>query len=159
MPLHGPQNGILSGHQILRRQYFRAHYESVRDRNVYLVQPIATNPNDEFVEILFFVDALKRSNALSVTLVMPYFGYAKGDKKDEPRVSIRARGVRRIHGAGRCDRFITMDLHSPQVQGFFKRPMDHLYAMPMAVRNGEKGVGFVQRGGGFPGCRVRQASP
>ena len=105
--------------------------ESVRDRNVYFVQPIGMNPNDEFVEILFFVDALKRSNALSVTLVMPYFGYAKGDKKDEPRVSIRARVCAESMELAGCDRFITMDLHSPQVQGFFKRPMDHLYAMPM----------------------------
>ena len=105
--------------------------ESVRDRNVYFVQPIGVNPNDEFVEILFFVDALKRSNALSVKLVMPYFGYAKGDKKDEPRVSIRARVCAESMELAGCDRFITMDLHSPQVQGFFKRPMDHLYAMPM----------------------------
>lgn len=105
--------------------------DSVRDRNVYLVQPIGMRPNDEFVEILFFVDALKRSNALSVTLVMPYFGYAKGDKKDEPRVSIRARVCAESMELAGCDRFITMDLHSPQVQGFFKRPMDHLYAMPM----------------------------
>lgn len=105
--------------------------ESVRDRNVYFVQPIGTSPNDEFVEILFFVDALKRSNALSVTLVMPYFGYAKGDKKDEPRVSIRARVCAESMELAGCDRFITMDLHSPQVQGFFKKPMDHLYAMPM----------------------------
>lgn len=105
--------------------------ESVRDRHVYFVQPIGVNPNDEFVEILFFVDALKRSNALSVTLVMPYFGYAKGDKKDEPRVSIRARVCAESMELAGCDRFITMDLHSPQVQGFFKHPMDHLYAMPM----------------------------
>ncbi len=105
--------------------------DSVRDRNVYLVQPIAMQPNDEFVEILFFVDALKRSNALSVTLVMPYFGYAKGDKKDEPRVSIRARVCAESMELAGCDRFITMDLHSPQVQGFFKKPTDHLYAMPM----------------------------
>ena len=112
--------------------------ESVRDRNVYFVQPIGTNPNDEFVEILFFVDALKRSNALSVTLVMPYFGYAKGDKKDEPRVSIRARVCAESMELSGCDRFITMDLHSPQVQGFFKRPMDHLYAMPMLCETARK---------------------
>ena len=105
--------------------------DSVRDRNVYFVQPIGNQPNDEFTEILFFADALKRSNALSVTLVMPYFGYAKGDKKDEPRVSIRARVCAEAMELAGCDRFITMDLHSPQVQGFFKRPMDHLYAMPM----------------------------
>ncbi|NLF27857.1 MAG: ribose-phosphate pyrophosphokinase-like domain-containing protein, partial [Clostridiales bacterium] len=65
--------------------------ESVRDRDVYLVQPIGMHSNNEFVEILFWMDALKRANALTVTLVMPYFAYAKGDKKDEPRVSIRAR--------------------------------------------------------------------
>lgn len=105
--------------------------EPVRDRNVYLVQPIGLRPNDEFVEILFFIDALRRSNALSVTLVMPYFGYAKGDKKDEPRVSIRARVCAESIELAGANRFITMDLHSPQVQGFFKEPMDHLYAMPM----------------------------
>lgn len=112
--------------------------ESVRDKNVFLVQPIATNPNDEFVEILFFVDALKRSNAQSVTLVMPYFGYAKGDKKDEPRVSIRARVCAESMELAGCDRFITMDLHSPQVQGFFKKPMDHLYAMPMLCETAKR---------------------
>lgn len=105
--------------------------ESVRDRNVYLVQPIGLHPNDEFVEILFYIDALRRSNALSVTLVMPYFGYAKGDKKDEPRVSIRARVCAESMELAGAERFITMDLHSAQVQGFFKEPMDHLYAMPM----------------------------
>ena len=105
--------------------------DSVRDKDVYLVQSIGMNPNDEFAEILFFADALKRSNALSVTLAMPYFGYAKGDKKDEPRVSIRARVCAESMELAGCDRFITLDLHSPQVQGFFKRPMDHLYAMPM----------------------------
>lgn len=105
--------------------------ESVRDRHVYLVQPIGLRPNDEFVEILFFIDALRRSNALSVTLVMPYFGYAKGDKKDEPRVSIRARVCAETIELAGANRFITMDLHSPQVQGFFKEPMDHLYALPM----------------------------
>lgn len=105
--------------------------ESVRDRDVYLVQPIGMTPNDEFVEILFWLDALKRSSALSCTLVMPYFGYAKGDKKDEPRVSIRARVCADCMELSGADRVMTMDLHSPQVQGFFKRPMDHLYAMPI----------------------------
>lgn len=105
--------------------------ESVRDRDVYLVQPIGMSPNDEFVEILFWLDALKRSSALNVTLVMPYFGYAKGDKKDEPRVSIRARVCAECIELAGMDRVMTMDLHSPQVQGFFKKPMDHLYALPI----------------------------
>jgi len=105
--------------------------ESVRDSDVYLVQPIGMHSNNEFVEILFWMDAFKRANALTVTLVMPYFAYAKGDKKDEPRVSIRARVCAECMELAGADRFVTMDLHAQQVQGFFKRPMDHLYAMPM----------------------------
>ena len=105
--------------------------ESVRDRDVYLVQPIGMHSNNEFVEILFWMDAFKRANALTVTLVMPYFAYAKGDKKDEPRVSIRARVCAECMELAGADRFVTMDLHAQQIQGFFKRPMDHLYAQPM----------------------------
>ncbi len=105
--------------------------ESVRDRDVFLVQPIGMNSNDEFVEILFWMDAFKRANALTCTLIMPYFGYGKGDKKDEPRVSIRARVCAECMELAGADRFVTMDLHAQQLQGFFKRPMDHLYAYPM----------------------------
>ena len=107
--------------------------ESVRDRTVYLVQPIGFRPNDEFTEILFWMDAFKRASAASVVLVMPYFGYAKGDKKDEPRVSIRARVCAECMELAGADRIMVMDLHASQVQGFFKRPMDHLYAMPVLV--------------------------
>lgn len=105
--------------------------ETVRDQDVYLVQSIGLQPNDEFVEILFWIDAFKRASARSVTLIMPYFGYAKGDKKDEPRVSIRARVCAdAIEGVG-VDRVVLMDLHAPQIQGFFLKPVDHLYAMPL----------------------------
>ena len=107
--------------------------ESIRDRDVYLVQPIGMHSNNEFVEILFWMDAIKRANALSATLVMPYFGYGKGDKKDEPRVSIRARVCAECMELAGADRFVTMDLHAQQIQGFFKKPMDHLYAMPMLL--------------------------
>ena len=103
--------------------------ESIRGQDVYVVQTIGTAPNDEFMELLFFIDALKRASANSVTAVMPYFAYAKGDKKDEPRVSIRARVCADSLEAAGVDRVITMDLHSPQIQGFFKKPVDHLYAM------------------------------
>ncbi|MBR7186965.1 MAG: ribose-phosphate diphosphokinase, partial [Clostridia bacterium] len=75
--------------------------------------------------------AFKRANANTVTLVMPYFGYGKGDKKDEPRVSIRARVCAECMELAGADRFATMDLHAQQLQGFFKKPMDHLYALPM----------------------------
>ena len=107
--------------------------ETIRDRDVYLVQPIGLNSNNEFVEILFWMDAIKRANAANATLVMPYFGYAKGDKKDEPRVSIRARVCAECMELAGADRFVTMDLHAQQIQGFFKKPMDHLYAMPMLL--------------------------
>ena len=107
--------------------------ETVRDRDVFLVQPIGMHSNDEFVEILFWMDAFKRANALSCTLIMPYFGYGKGDKKDEPRVSIRARVCAESMELAGADRFVTMDLHAQQLQGFFKRPVDHLYAAPMLI--------------------------
>ena len=108
--------------------------ESVRDRAVYLVQPIGMSPNDEFVEILFWLDAFKRASCFSVTLIMPYFGYAKGDKKDEPRVSIRARVCAEAIELAGADRIMVMDLHASQIQGFFKKSMDHLYAMPALVQ-------------------------
>ena len=105
--------------------------ETVRDHDVYLIQPIGLDPNNELVEILFWIDAFKRASASSITVIIPYFGYAKGDKKDEPRVSIRARVCADCIETAGADRVITMDLHSPQVQGFFRIPMDHLYSLPM----------------------------
>jgi ribose-phosphate pyrophosphokinase len=105
--------------------------ENVRDKDVYLVQPIGTDPNNEFVEILFWMDAFKRASANSVTAIMPYFSYAKADKKDEPRVSIRARVCAESIELAGADRVVTMDLHSAQVQGFFKKPVDHLFALPL----------------------------
>lgn len=103
--------------------------EQVRDKDVYIVQSIGRRPNDDFMELLFWVDAFKRSSAGSVTAILPYFSYAKGDKKDEPRVSIRARVCADCLEVCGVDRIITMDLHSPQIQGFFKKPVDHLYGM------------------------------
>lgn len=105
--------------------------ETVRDKDVYLVQPIGLDPNNEFVEILFWMDAFKRASANSVTAIMPYFSYAKADKKDEPRVSIRARVCAECIELAGSDRIVTMDLHSPQIQGFFKKPVDHLFALPV----------------------------
>ncbi|MBC8081085.1 MAG: ribose-phosphate diphosphokinase [Gorillibacterium sp.] len=105
--------------------------ETVRDKDVYLVQSIGMNPNDEFVEILFWLDAFKRASADSVTVIMPYFSYAKGDKKDEPRVSIRARVCAESIELAGADRIVSMDLHSHQITGFFKKPVDHLFALPV----------------------------
>ncbi len=105
--------------------------EPVRGKDVYLIQSIGLNPNNEFVELLFWLDAFKRASANSVTAIVPYFGYAKGDKKDEPRVSIRARVCAECIELSGADRIVTMDLHSPQVQGFFRKPVDNLSGMPL----------------------------
>jgi ribose-phosphate pyrophosphokinase len=107
--------------------------ENVRGRRVYLVQSTVFPANDNFMELLFWIDAFKRAGAESVTVIIPYFSYAKGDKKDEPRVSIRARVCADAIEAAGADRVVTMDLHAPQIQGFFHLPVDNLYALPIIV--------------------------
>ncbi|MFP6817040.1 MAG: ribose-phosphate pyrophosphokinase [Pseudomonadales bacterium] len=105
--------------------------ENVRGRNVYIVQSTVFPTNDSFMELLFWIDALKRASAASVTVVMPYFSYAKGDKKDEPRVSIRARVCADCIQVAGADRVVTIDLHAAQIQGFFQVPVDDLRALPV----------------------------
>ncbi|SIO59481.1 ribose-phosphate pyrophosphokinase [Singulisphaera sp. GP187] len=107
--------------------------ENVRGRDVFIIQGTEYPVNDNFMELLFWIDAFRRASATQVTAVIPFFSYAKGDKKDEPRVSIRARVCADAIEAAGADRVLTMDLHSPQIQGFFKIPVDHLYAMPVLV--------------------------
>ena len=102
--------------------------ENVRGRDAYVIQGCHQPVNDNFMELLFWIDALKRASAQKITAVIPYFSYAKGDKKDEPRVSIRARVCADAIEAAGADRVLTMDLHSAQIQGFFGIPVDHLYA-------------------------------
>lgn len=101
--------------------------ENVRGRDVFVIQGVHYPVNDNFMELLFWIDALKRASAQQVTAVIPFFSYSKADKKDEPRVSIRARVCADCLEAAGCDRVLTMDLHSPQIQGFFRIPVDHLY--------------------------------
>lgn len=103
--------------------------ENVRGRDVYLIQSTVFPSNDNFMELLFWIDAFKRASARTVTVLMPYFSYAKGDKKDEPRVSIRARVCADAIEVAGADRVVAMDLHAPQIQGFFRIPVDNLYAM------------------------------
>jgi ribose-phosphate pyrophosphokinase len=104
--------------------------ENVRGRDVYIVQSTVHRTNDNFMELLFWLDACKRASAASVTAVIPYFSYGKGDKKDEPRVSIRARVCADAIEAAGADRVVAMDLHAPQIQGFFRIPVDNLYGHP-----------------------------
>src|SRR5215470_4082576 len=107
--------------------------QNVRGRHVYLVQSTVFPTNDNFMELLFWIDAFRRASAASVTVIVPYFSYAKGDKKDEPRVSIRARVCTQSIEAAGADRVVMLDLHAPQIQGFFGIPVDDLYALPVLV--------------------------
>ena len=104
-----------------------SYEESIRGRHVFLVQ--STFPNsDNLMELLLMIDAAKRASAKSINAVIPYFGWARQDRKDKPRVSIGAKLVADMLGVAGIDRLITMDLHADQIQGFFDIPVDHLYA-------------------------------
>ena len=109
--------------------------ENVRGRDVFIVQPTCHPVNTTLMELLIMIDAFKRASAKRVTTVMPYFGYARQDRKDRPRVPISSKMVSNLLEATGADRILTMDLHAPQIQGFFDIPVDHLFASPVLVRH------------------------
>ncbi|HKA68706.1 MAG TPA: ribose-phosphate diphosphokinase [Actinomycetes bacterium] len=130
----GVPPGLGDVHQFSDGNLFVKVGQNVRSQHVYLVQSPVFPVNDRFMELLFWIDAFKRASAASVTVVIPYFSYAKGDKKDEPRVSIRARVCAQAIEMVGADRVVTMDLHAPQIQGFFTVPVDDLYALPVLTQ-------------------------
>ena len=105
--------------------------ENVRGSDVFVVQPTCHPVNENLIELLIMLDAFKRSSASRVTAVMPYYGYARQDKKDQPRVPITAKLVADLISAAGADRILTMDLHASQIQGFFDVPVDNIYAAPV----------------------------
>jgi ribose-phosphate pyrophosphokinase len=105
--------------------------EDIRGRDVFLVQPTCPPVNENLMELLIMIDSCKRASAERVTAVMPYFGYARQDRKDEGRVPITAKLVANLITRAGADRALTMDLHAAQIQGFFDVPVDHLYASPV----------------------------
>jgi len=106
--------------------------ENIRGTDVFIIQP--TNPPAEnLFELLLLLDAARRSSAQRITAVIPYFGYARQDRKDQPRVPISAKLMANLITTAGADRVLTMDLHAPQIQGFFDIPMDHLYAAPVLL--------------------------
>src|SRR5574337_1544880 len=107
--------------------------ENVRGADVFVVQSCCPPVNDSIMEMLIMIDALKRSSANRITAVIPYFGYARQDRKDQPRVPISAKLVADIITTAGADRVLTMDLHASQIQGFFNIPVDHLYALPVLM--------------------------
>jgi ribose-phosphate pyrophosphokinase len=105
--------------------------EDIRGRDVFLIQPTCPQVNDNLIELLIMIDCCKRASAARITAVMPYFGYARQDRKDEGRVPITAKLVANLITRAGADRVLTMDLHSPQIQGFFDVPVDNMYAAPV----------------------------
>lgn len=108
--------------------------ENIRGRDVFLVQPTCPPSNQNLMELLIMVDAARRASAARITAVLPFFGYARQDRKDQPRVPITAKLIANLLTAAGVDRVLTMDLHAQQVTGFFDIPVDHLFAAPVLIR-------------------------
>ena len=112
--------------------------ENIRGNSIFLIQSVSSPANDNLMELLLCVDALKRSSAKNITAVIPYFGYARQDRKVAPRTSISAKLVSNLITKAGADRVVTVDLHAGQIQGFFDIPVDNLFATPIFARHIKK---------------------
>lgn len=117
--------------------------ENVRGADVFVVQPTCTPVNDHLMELVIMVDALRRASARRITAVVPYYGYARQDRKNAPRVPISAKVVAEMFMAVGVRRVLCMDLHAGQIQGFFNIPVDHLYAAPVLLDYIQEGEGLL----------------
>ncbi len=115
--------------QFANENIFVRILENVRERDTFVVQPICCPVNDSLVELLIMIDALKRASARRITAVIPYYGYGRSDQKDQPRVPVTARLVADLLTTAGANRVLTVDLHAPQIQGFFNVPVDELTAL------------------------------
>src|SRR5512145_3143561 len=109
--------------------------EDIRGRDVFLIQPTCPPVNENIMQLLVMIDSALRASAERITAVIPYFGYARQDRKDEGRVPITAKLVANLITRAGADRVLTMDLHAPQIQGFFDIPVDHLHATPVLTEH------------------------
>ena len=107
--------------------------ENVRGKDVFVIEPTYPEPNEHLMELLIMIDALKRASSQRITAVIPYFGYARQDRKDQPRVPITAKLVANLLTTAGSNRILTMDLHAGQIQGFFDIPLDHLFAVGIFI--------------------------
>ncbi len=107
--------------------------ENIRGTDVFIIQPTSNPVDEHLVELLIMIDAFRRSSAARITAVLPYYGYARQDRKDKPRVPISAKLVANVLSAAGTNRVLTMDLHKAQIQGFFDIPVDHLFAAPVII--------------------------
>jgi ribose-phosphate pyrophosphokinase len=112
--------------------------ENVRGKDVFVIQPTSPPPSENLMELLIMIDALKRASASRITAVLPYYGYARQDRKDQPRVPITAKLVADLLTVSGSSRLLTIDLHAGQIQGFFDIPVDHLYAVNIFVEHYQK---------------------
>lgn len=130
--------GVAPGHVALYNFSDGENYvqvdENVRGADVFVIQPTSPPVNDNLLELLIMLDAFKRSSASRVTAVVPYYGYARQDRKDKPRVPITSKLVADLITAAGASRVLTMDLHAAQIQGFFDIPVDHLFAAPIVIK-------------------------
>ena len=108
--------------------------DGVRGRDVFVIQSGSPSPNEAYMELFIIIDALRRGSAKRITAILPYYGYARQDRQDQPRVPITARLVANLLEAAGADRVMTLDLHANQIQGFFDIPLDHLHAEPIILK-------------------------
>ena len=130
--------------------------ENVRGADVFVVQPTCTPVDRNLMELLLMMDALKRASAERITAVLPYYGYARQDRKDRPRMPISARLVASLIERAGADRVLALDLHAAQIQGFFDVPVDHLFAAPVMI-DYFKPLDIARPDRGFAGCGRRGA--
>lgn len=130
----GVELGVADIQQFANSNTFVRLHQSVRAKDVFLIQSTSAPTNDNLMELLIFVDTLRRDSAGRVTAVVPYYGYGRTDKKDQPRVPITARLVADLVAVAGADRFVTLDLHAKQIQGFFTIPIDELPALGLFVK-------------------------
>ena len=114
--------------------------ENIRGNSIFIIQSVSSPANDNLMELLLCIDALKRSSAKNITAVIPYFGYARQDRKVVPRTSISAKLVSNLITKAGTDRVVTVDLHASQIQGFFDIPVDNLFATPVFARHARKKI-------------------
>src|SRR5947209_17128205 len=127
-----PVGNIMIKHFADRETHLQIQ-ENVRGADVFLVQPTSTPVDHNLMELLLMLDAFKRASAERITAVLPYYGYARQDRKDKPRMPISAKLVASLLERAGADRVLALDLHAAQIQGFFDIPVDHLFALPVMI--------------------------
>lgn len=129
----GLEIGKMTHERFADQEIFVQIEESVRNRDTFVIQPTSRPANEHWMEMYIIIDALKRASAKRITAVIPYYGYSRQDRKNEPRVAISAKLVADLLTKAGADRLLTMDLHASQIQGYFDIPVDHLQASPVFV--------------------------